>query len=206
MAEESQSSYATFYKKTSKRPRGILFLLSLVALILIGLFVALRFFSVDSMIASITQSEPTPTERPEPTPEPTVAPTEEPDTTPSPTGRRGSPTPTGKKGTPTPTGSKSVSGIDRSLLTVAVQNGSGESGAAKRIANELSAFGYKIGTVGNADAFDYTGITIQVKSTKGNYLEQLKKDLSEDYTVESATKDLPSSFSADALVIYGTDE
>ena len=200
MAEENSSTYSTFYKKTTKRPRGILFILSLLTIVLIGVFVALRFFSVDSMIASLTKSAPTPTQIPEPTKaaEPTIEPTEEPGKTPSPTGKKGSVTPTKSAST--------KATVDRALLTVEVQNGSGESGAARKIANELSAFGYKLGTVGNADAFDYTGITIQVKSTKGNYLEQLKMDLSEDYTVSSATKDLPSSSTADALVIYGKDE
>jgi len=79
-------------------------------------------------------------------------------------------------------------------------------GAAKKVSATLSEVGYTIGKVGNADAFDYTGVTIQVKSTKGNYLEQLKKDLATDYTISSATKDLPSSSTADALVIYGKDE
>lgn len=204
MAEEIPSEYSAFYKKTTRRPKGILFILSLLMLLLIGVFVALRFFSVDSFITSITRSEPTPTmtptptSMPEPTAEPTAAETEDEDET---------PTPSGKKGTPTVTPSKvTTSKIDRATLTVSVQNGSGEVGAAKKISNALSALGYKIGTVGNADAFDYTGITIQVKSTKGNYLDQLKKDLSEDYTVSSATKDLPSSSTADALVIYGKDE
>lgn len=201
MAEETPSTYSTFYKKTSKRPKGILFIFSLLMLILIGVFVALRFFSVDSMIASLNREEPKPTQVPEvsraATSEPTPAPSKDSDATPS---------PTGKKVAPTPTGVSSKSKIDRALLTVAVQNGSGEAGAARSVANELSALGYKLGTVGNADAFDYTGITIQVKSTKGNYLEQLKADLSEDYEISSATKDLPSSSTADALVIYGEDE
>lgn len=200
MADEIPSEYSAFYKKTTKRPKGILFILSFLVIILIGIFVGLRFFSIDSFIASITKNEisSTPTKTPEPTmtPEPT---TEE-------IKRSVTPSPSEKKGVPTSTTKVGIDKLDRALLTVDVQNGSGEAGAAKKIANVLISLGYKTGTVGNADTFDYTGITIQVKSTKANYLEQLKKDLSENYTVFSATKDLPSSSTADALVIYGKNE
>ena len=56
---------------------------------------------------------------------------------------------------------------------------------------------------GNADNFDYTGVTIKVKATASNYLSLLKKDLSSDYTVSASTSDLDDSFSSDALVIIG---
>ena len=94
-------------------------------------------------------------------------------------------------------------GLDRSTLTVEVQNGSGVVGAASKAADALKGFGYHVTAMGNADNFDYENATVKVKSTKSKYLPLLKKDLGFSYTVASASSDLSDSSSADALVIIG---
>ena len=97
----------------------------------------------------------------------------------------------------------SATGLDRSTLSVEVQNGSGETGVASKGSDVLKGFGYKVIGTGNADNFDYQNTTIKVKSTKTNFLSLLKKDLGFSYTVGSTSADLASSSTADALVIIG---
>ncbi|MDO8621528.1 MAG: LytR C-terminal domain-containing protein [Candidatus Levybacteria bacterium] len=97
----------------------------------------------------------------------------------------------------------SSTGLDRSTLTVEVQNGSGVVGAASKASDALKSFGYHITAMGNADNFNYENATVQVKSSKSKYLPLLKKDLGFSYTVASASSDLSDSSSADALVIIG---
>ena len=94
-------------------------------------------------------------------------------------------------------------GLDRSDLTVTVENGSGEAGVAATGDDYLSGLGYSVEGTGNADNFDYIGVTIQVKSASSDFLALLKKDLAAKYTITSATSDLPSSSSSDAVVIIG---
>ncbi len=97
----------------------------------------------------------------------------------------------------------SSTGLDRSALTVEVQNGSGVVGAASKASDVLKGFGYHVTAMGNADNFNFENATIQVKSTKSQYLPLLKKDLGFSYTVASASSDISDSSSADALVIIG---
>jgi len=101
--------------------------------------------------------------------------------------------------TPTPASKK----LDKSKLSITIQNGSGEEGVAGKGSDLLKGLGYDVLGTSNADNFDYTGITIKVKSEATDYLSLLKKDLGENYTVSSATSDLDDSFSSDALVIIG---
>jgi len=107
--------------------------------------------------------------------------------------------------TPTPTVDPvdPTSGLDRSQLSITVQNGSGEAGVAGKASDVLKSLGYNVAGSGNADNFNYTGVTIQVKSAQVTYLDFLKKDLGFSYTISNATSDLPDSFSSDALVVIG---
>jgi heme/copper-type cytochrome/quinol oxidase subunit 2 len=95
------------------------------------------------------------------------------------------------------------SGLDRSQLSVTVQNGSGTAGVAAKAVDILKNLGYNVVGSGNADNYNYTNVTIQVKSAKSDFLNLLKKDLGFSYTIGAATSDLPDSFSSDALVIIG---
>lgn len=105
--------------------------------------------------------------------------------------------------TPTVNPVDSSTGLDRSELTVEVQNGSGTVGAASKASDILKGFGYHVTAIGNADNFDYENATVKVKNTKSKYLTLLKKDLGFSYTVGSSSADLDSSSTADALVIIG---
>lgn len=93
--------------------------------------------------------------------------------------------------------------IDRSKLTITVENGSGVEGAAGKASTFLEDLGYKASTTANADNYDYEGVTIKVKAAAKDYLETLKKDLAEEYTITSATADLSAGSSTDAVVIIG---
>jgi len=95
------------------------------------------------------------------------------------------------------------SGLDRSKLSVSVQNGSGVEGVAGKAANILKEFGYNVVSTGNADNYNYQGITIKVKDSKKEFVDLLKKDLSKDYTISSASSDLQSTSTTDALIIIG---
>ena len=103
----------------------------------------------------------------------------------------------------TPTSVDKATGLDRSKLSVIVENGSGGEGVAGKGSDYLKGLGYDVSSTGNADNFDYTNVTIQVKSSKSDFLSLLKKDLGASYTIDKATSDLPDSFSSDALVIIG---
>jgi len=95
------------------------------------------------------------------------------------------------------------SGLDRSKLSVTVQNGSGIEGAGGKAADILKGLGYNVASTGNADNYNYKGITIKVKKENSNFLDLLKKDLSKDYTVTVASSDLDPNSPTDALIIIG---
>ncbi len=95
------------------------------------------------------------------------------------------------------------SGLDRSKLSVIVQNGSGTEGVAGKAADVLKELGYNVASTGNADNYNYTGVTVKVKKEKSNFLDLLKKDLSKDYTIKSSSSDLSSDSPTDALIIVG---
>ncbi len=201
MAEETSNdpfnpSRRSYVYETSKssgnKSRIILIIIGVIILIALVAFavVATGGKGEDTEIAPTESIEkPTPTE-PAETPTPEESPTETPTTTPTVT-----------KTTPSPTLS---AGLDRSDLSIEIQNGSGVAGAATKMSDKLKALGYDISSTGNADNFDYEETVIQVTSSKKAYLDMLKKDLSGDYTIESATADLTDS-DAEALIIIGKE-
>lgn len=176
-----------------KKPKKFIYLV-IFLIIVVGFFLVRNLFFGSSSQNEESVITPTPTEYqfPTDTPVPSVSPTEEPD-------EESTVTPTTKAANPV----DSATGLDRSILTVEIQNGSGEAGVAAKAANVLKGFGYKISSTGNADNYDYQSATIKVKSTKANYLALLKKDLGFSYTVGSTSADLSSDSTADALVIIG---
>lgn len=95
------------------------------------------------------------------------------------------------------------SGLDRTTLSITVQNGSGAEGAAGKAATILKDAGYNSPSTGNADNFNYEGVTIKVKVNKNDFLNLLNKDLSREYTVTASSSDLPLIFPTDALIIIG---
>jgi LytR cell envelope-related transcriptional attenuator len=115
------------------------------------------------------------------------------------------PTPTLIPPSPTPTVNPidKATGLDRSKLSVTVENGSGESGVAGKAKDFLIGSGYDVSSTGNADNFNYSGVTIQTKAFDSDYLSLLQKDLGFSYSIASASSDLSDGFSTDALVIIG---
>ena len=139
----------------------------------------------------------------------TPTPTESllPSDTPTPTEVTGTPSPT-ETNTPTPKPTVNpidkASGLDRSKLSIHVENGSGVAGAAKKASDFLSGLGYNVVQVGNADNTNYTQTVIQISSGSSSYLSLLTKDLSANYTLGSTSDSPPASESANAVVIIGT--
>ncbi len=190
----SSQRYNTTPPPTPSRrnPRRLLYLVIFVALLLV-LLNSIRILVFKG------KSSPTPT----PTPTPTTVETPTPSPTPTNTS---TPTPSP---TPTPKPSASANpvdkttGLNRSKLSIDVQNGSGEAGVGAKAADYLKSLGYVISSTGNADNFNYTGVTVKVKPASSDFLTLLKRDLGTNYTVSSATSNLSASSSADALVIVG---
>lgn len=184
---------ARYPNSSSSKSKKFLFLfIFLLLLVGVGFLTTKYFLGGEKETKSLT-IVPTPTEyqfptdtpTPQATPaaalKPTTKPTEKPATNPV----------------------DKASGLDRSALDIEVQNGSGEAGVAGKASDTLKGFGYKVTATGNADNFDYQDVTIQVKSIKSSYLSLLKKDLGFSYTIGTASADLSSSSTADALVIIG---
>ncbi len=92
--------------------------------------------------------------------------------------------------------------LDRSELTVDVLNGSGTAGAAGDMADIIEDLGYTLGTTGNADNFDYEGITVNVSEESKDYLELLLADLKEKVS-GTVTGSVSASLTTGAEVIVG---
>jgi hypothetical protein len=184
----SQFNYSS---ETTKKPKRFIYLIIFI-IIVAGFFLIKNiFFSSNKQESKVTVT-PTPVEYqfPTDTPVPSANPSEEPESSIAPTAKAVKPV-------------DGSTGLDRSKLSVEVQNGTGEKGIAAKGADILKSFGYKISSTGNADNYDYKDVTIKIKSTKKDYLSLLKKDLGFSYTVGSASADLSSDSTADALVIIG---
>lgn len=191
----TQYSYEPPGKKSRK---GRIFALLLILLLLAGGGYALKTYVLDEQ----TVEEPTPT----PTPTQIIFPTDTPTPEVSPSGKL---TPT-KTTAPTtkPTVSANAvdkaTGLDRSTLSVMVQNGGGVVGAGSKAADILRQLGYNVTGTGNASSFDYETTVIQVKASQSKYLDLLKKDLATTYTISSSSSaTLAASSDTDAVVIVG---
>lgn len=105
-----------------------------------------------------------------------------------------------KEATPEPT--KAVNIADYS---VKIENGSGITGEAAKLRNELAAEGYTISSVGNADKSTYEQTEIiYKKSVKKQVIAKLKTFLKESYELAPETT-LPASSSSepDITIIIG---
>ena len=193
--EENTFHQGTPAAKPQKRSKKLFFYLIVIIVVLVIIFTGWRLLGSKSQKKLNVKITPTPTEFSIPTDTPT--PTNNPSVSPTP---KLTSAPTSK---PTSNPIDKTTGLDRSKLTVSVENGSGEAGVAGKAASFLKNLGYDVTATGNADNYNYTGVTIQVRNNNSDYLPLLKKDLSSSYTVNSASSDLSASSSADALVIIG---
>lgn len=184
--QQSPSSQSYEYNQPPRKrsPKKLLLLIGAVLLVLVA---------VNGLRMLGSKSEPSPT--PTPTPaiedfsalEPSPTPSEEPTPTPQP------------QADPI----DSATGLDRSDLSIRIENGSGTAGVAGKASTYLKNLGYTIVSTGNASNFNYEDVTIQIKASEKAFLPLLNKDLSKEYSVGSATSDLSATSSADALVIIG---
>ncbi|HUQ84887.1 MAG TPA: LytR C-terminal domain-containing protein [Candidatus Limnocylindrales bacterium] len=173
-------------KSTNKKPLVVfLIILLLIAAGVAGVYFIGRTRGTDSQKAVVPTQAPIPTEVPTSTPVASAS---------------GTITPSGKL-SPTPA---SISGqLDRSKLTVVVLNGSGVAGAGRRYSTALSGLGYVVSSTGNADTFDYTGVTVKVKKSKSSYASLLKKDLGTVAAGSTITTSVDDTITTDAAVIIG---
>lgn len=194
-SQESLHSRRSYLYDTTKKENGSKKLFIIIGIIILILAIGGAIFAINgaSKKEDIT---PTPTPTQEITPTETETPTPSTSVTPTPS----------KKVTPTPTKPKTTttdaSGLDRSTLSIAIQNGGGVPGAGSKMSTILKDLGYNVLSAGNADNFDYEKTVIEVKSTKKEFLDLLKKDLSGSYTIGTTSATLTGS-SADAIVIVG---
>jgi hypothetical protein len=178
------SSYEYGQPPPRKRnPKKLLLLIGAVLILLVG-FNALRTLG--------SKNEPSPTPSPTPsiedfssleTPSPSLEPTPTPEPEVNPV--------------------DAATGLDRSDLSIRIENGSGTAGVASKASAYLKGLGYNVISTGNASNFNYEDVTIQVKSSEKQFLPLLNKDLSREYSVGAATSDLSATASAEALVIIG---
>lgn len=194
-----------FYNPSPSAPKKskskvILFLLLLIVIAGLAIFGTMRFLQArdDALEATPTPTADfnIPTEPPEPTEEPEPTSSDSASVTPG----KVSPTVTKAAGASI----DKATGLDRSKLTIEVQNGSGTAGAAGKMQTELEGLGYIVSKTGNADNYDYAETVIQVKATRKSYLPLLEKDLSGSYTIGSTSATLTSS-TADAIIIVGKE-
>lgn len=93
-----------------------------------------------------------------------------------------------------------------SALKLEILNGSGIKGSAGKMSTLLTSAGYVVVNTGNADAFTYKGINVNIKKSKATSLNQLKKDLTaNNYLVSDSKTTLPETSNADAQIIIGTE-
>jgi len=177
---EATPSFSALGKRKINK-RFIYLIIAIVILLL--LFLGSRFLGQNK-----NQNINVPTQVPTLESSPSGSPTPSPTTTPIPT--------------PTINPVDKSTGLNRSKLSVTVQNGSGQAGVAGKAADILKNLGYNVVSSSNANNYDYINVSIQVKTTSSDFLSLLKKDLA-SYTIGSNSADLSTGFSSDALVIIG---
>lgn len=187
--EETSFLGSSVPRQKRRIPKRLIFLLIFVVVVL--LLLGSRFLSSSNQ--EDLSPTPSPTEFLLPTDTPTPSEEEEAEVSET-------PTPSVK---PTSNPVDKASGLNRSQIKVAIQNGSGEAGVGAKASDYLKGLGYNVVSVSNADNYDYQGTTVKVASSKSDFLALLKKDLGFEYTVSNSSSDLSSSSSAEALVIIG---
>jgi len=101
-------------------------------------------------------------------------------------------------------GFDTLTGIDRSIPKVSVENGARMAGAANQMRDILKDFGYSINSVSNADNFDYQDVSIRTKKSFSDFLYILTRDIKlAGYPVASSSADLADDGGKDMVVIVG---
>jgi hypothetical protein len=101
-------------------------------------------------------------------------------------------------------GFDTLTGIDRSIPRIRVENGAGQTGAAYQMRDILRDFGYKVISVGNANSFDYQDVSVRVKKDFSDFSYILDRDIRlAEYIVASSSADLSWDSEVDIVVIVG---
>jgi len=99
-----------------------------------------------------------------------------------------------------------VGKLDLTKYPVKIENGSGIPGTAASAKDLLTKAGFKVGTTGNADTYDFTDTVIEAKSgVPKEFLTKLTTTLSGIYSVGTA-KTLLNSSSDEVIVIIGSSK
>lgn len=112
-------------------------------------------------------------------------------------------TPQSETSTPKPTEAPKKA-LNRADWSMEVLNGSGVSGAAKKIADKLKDLGYPIVKVGNADKDDYETSQILVSKTLQDKIDLVLADIKDIVKIASSSGDLKDS-TASARIILGKE-
>ena len=111
----------------------------------------------------------------------------------------------GPYGNVTPPPQSALAAIQPSSVHLAVQNGSGIPGLAGTAAKLLAKDGYKIDSVGNADAFSYDATQIRPATTTPFVGERVARDLGLPAAVVTPATDKTPGPSSVVTVIVGKD-
>lgn len=108
--------------------------------------------------------------------------------------------------TAAPSPSPTPVAVEKSSLSIQIQNGSGKSGVAGKMKDLLVEKGYT-GSIdtGNADNYDYENTIVKIKPTKSAAESELRKDLSENYTLSEDQEKLEDSSEYDVIIIIGAE-
>lgn len=116
------------------------------------------------------------------------------------------PTPiAGSEASPSPSSSPSAS-LNLTKYTINIFNGSGIAGEAGKAKTLLTTNGFKVGSTGNAAAYDYTKTIIKAKSTVDSaYTSALSTALGKTYVVDTV-QTLASSSADTVQVVIGSSK
>lgn len=105
---------------------------------------------------------------------------------------------------PSPTKAKE---INLAEYKIEILNGSGVSGAASKLNKSLTAEGFSVSSIGNADKSNYTKTTIQAKKeVSSEYLTKLKESLKNTYSLsQDSTNQLPAGNTTDIIITIGSE-
>lgn len=107
--------------------------------------------------------------------------------------------------TPIPTSSPSTS-VDVSKFDVAIFNGSGIAGEARKVKDILTTAGFSVVSTGNAATYDYTKTIVKAKSTVGSAVIQKIKDALSKVYIVGDSQTLSSTSTTDIQVVVGSSK
>lgn len=97
-----------------------------------------------------------------------------------------------------------LTGLDRSVIKILIQNSNKEVGAGSAMAEILKDFGYKVQSVEQVNKDDQEGVSILLKKELSDYEKLLQQDISlAGYKISSFSATQALDNSADAVVLVG---